>query len=82
MTRVDSRYGYFSYGAVGLSSAEYDGFKADLAPVLTDYLSLAPGGDRGFKHTLFKRIPYAQRRDLAERIVGRKLLDDVKRWQK
>jgi hypothetical protein len=80
MTGVDSRYGYFSYGAVGLPSAEYDGFKAELAPVLTDNLSLAPAGT-GSSNTLFKRIPYAQRHDLAERIVGRKLLDDVKHSQ-
>jgi hypothetical protein len=45
----------------GLPSAEYDSFKAALAPVLADYLSLAPAGTE-FKHTLFKRIPRAAAR--------------------
>jgi hypothetical protein len=40
----------------GLPSAEYDGFKAALAPVLTDYLSLAPA-ETEFKHTLFQTNP-------------------------
>ena len=33
MTEVDSRYGYFSYGAVGVPSTEYDALKADVAPL-------------------------------------------------
>lgn len=68
MTEVDSRYGYFSYGGVGVPAPEYGGLKSDLATVLSDYLALVPAGEVEFKHAEFKRIPYGERRALAMRI--------------
>ena len=69
MTEADSRYGHFSYGAVGVPVSEYDALKAGLAPVLADYLKLVPGGETEFKHTEFKRIPFLERATIGHRIA-------------
>jgi hypothetical protein len=74
MTVADSRYGYFSYGGVGVPSSEYASLRIAIAPILGDYLRLVPGGETEFKHSMFKRIPYDDRAMLADRI-GRALLD-------
>ena len=68
VTVADSRYGYFSYGGVGVPSSEYASLRIAIAPILGDYLKLVPGGETEFKHSMFKRIPYDDRAMLADRI--------------
>jgi hypothetical protein len=72
MSIADSRYGYFSYGGVGVPTSEYASLRIAIAPILGDYLKLVPGGETEFKHSEFKRIPYDARSALAERL-GRAL---------
>jgi hypothetical protein len=74
MTEEDSRYGYFSYGGVGVPTAEYAPLRITMAPIIGDYLKLVPAGEIELKHTEFKRIPYLERAWLAERIA-RTLVD-------
>lgn len=63
------RYGYFSYGGFGLPVGQYDRFKQDIAPLFSRYQKLLSGSEKEFKHTDFKRIPYADRMDLAKGIA-------------
>jgi hypothetical protein len=74
MTEADSKYGYFSYGAVGTPVTEYDALKAELKPIFADYLKLVPGNENEFKHADFKRILFTDRGAIAERIA-RALVD-------
>jgi len=45
MTEVDSKYGYFAYGGVGVPAGDYDALKSDFEPIFQDYLKLVPGGE-------------------------------------
>src|SRR5688500_759457 len=68
MTDVDSRFGYFSYGGVGVPLIEYDSLKISLAPIVVDYLKLVPQDETELKHTHLKRVPYHERMAIVERI--------------
>src|SRR5262245_40570491 len=69
LTEVDSKYGFFAYGGMGLPVSEYDGLKGDVAPIFAAYRELVSPAETELKHSRFKRIPYAQRRDLAMQIA-------------
>ena len=57
--------GYFCHGAFGIPATEYEAVKREVRPIFDDYSRLLVPELKEFKHTEFRRIPFASRKQLA-----------------
>jgi hypothetical protein len=64
-----SKTGYFCHAMVGVPVNEYPRLKEAVNPIFQEYKALTQASAQEFKHSEYKRIDFARRKDLAARLA-------------